>query len=144
MNSLDFIKNDRTGLSIKYIEPSEGSTLRVYVLLNSVGKVKIGQTRNMAQRYQSLCGSNGQGNLIEKIFCSEETYLYVLERIMHSKFDVYRIPGTEWFYDETDPTGNNLYAKAIEELEALFSSRIYNVCNKCRQEFLKAGGSCDN
>jgi hypothetical protein len=117
-------------------------------MLNDVGKVKIGKTKNIEQRYQSLCGSNGQGNKIVKLCCSPSTYLYTLENIMHDKFNKYRIPNTEWFYNKMDSTGELLFNTAVNELKLLFSSTDYKKCNELRKnlhlESKKVGENCDD
>lgn len=123
----------RTGKSIKDYPILEDPQLYIYIILNEVGKVKIGKSKNIEKRYHSLCGSNGQGNEIVKIYVSECTYLYTMERIMHNKFNRYRIPKTEWFYDKDEPTGKVLFDKAISELELLFSSDGYKKNNLLRK-----------
>jgi len=125
----------RTGKDIKDYPILDEPKLYVYVMLNNVGKVKIGKTKNIQQRYQSLSGSNSQGNDIIKICVSPSTYLYTLETIMHDKFDKYRIPNTEWFYDREDVDGELLFDKAVEELKLLFSSTSYKTCNSERKKF---------
>lgn len=134
----------RTGKDIKDYPVLEEPKLYVYIMLNDVGKVKIGKTKNIQQRYQSLCGSNGQGNKIIKICVSPSSYLYTLESIMHDKFDRFRISNTEWFYDKEDITGENLFNNAVNELRLLFSSTCYKTCNKLRKSLCKGGISHDN
>ena len=140
----------RTGKNIKEYPILEDPKLYVYIMLNDAGKVKIGKTKNIQQRYQSLCGSNGQGNNIVKLCVSPSTYLYTLENIMHDKFGKYRIPNTEWFYDKENIDGENLFINAVNELRLLFSSTDYKKCNglrksiyKKQQEF-KDGDKLDN
>ena len=139
----------RTGKGIKDFHILEDNQFYIYVLLNSDNKVKIGRTKNIQQRYKSLCGSNGQGNEIVSVCCSEVTFLYTLERIMHEKFKKYRIPGTEWFCDESDSSGEILFNNAVRELELLFSSAEYKKCNDARKNFYESshkevGDACDN
>lgn len=140
--------DERTGKDLKELYILEEPKLYIYAMLNSEGKVKIGKTKNIQQRYQSLCGSNGQGNKITRVYCSEETYLYTLENIMHTKFARYRIPSTEWFYDKEDPTGERLFANAVEELKLLFYSDSYKKCNELRkqayEEKKNKGGDADD
>lgn len=140
--------DERTGKDLKELSILEEPMLRIYIMLNSEGKVKIGKTKNIQQRYQSLCGSNGQGNKITRVYCSEETYLYTLENIMHDKFASYRIPSTEWFYDEDDPSGERLFTNAVEELKLLFSSASYEKCNEIRKQLYETnrnkGGDTDD
>lgn len=128
----------RTGKDLKDIPILQEPQLRIYIFLNSEGRVKIGKTKNIYQRYQSLCGSNSQGIDIISCLVSPSTYLYTLETIMHDKFNKYRIPNTEWFYNKEDPTGENLFKITCEELKLLFSSASYKRCNEIRKEFWKS------
>lgn len=134
----------RTGKNIKDYPILDEPKLYIYIMLNDVGKIKIGKTKNIQQRYMSLCGSNGQGNIITKLCCSPSTYLYVLENIMHEKFSKYRIPKTEWFYDDADPSGEKLFANTVEELKLLFSSAGYKKCNALRRSIHEGGDIRDN
>ena len=134
----------RTGKDLKDIPILKEPQLRLYVMLDKEGKVKIGKTKNIYQRYLSLCGSNSRGVEIIYVCCSPPTYLYTLENIMHDKFDNYRIPKTEWFYDEKDPSGETLFEKACEKLKLLFSSADYKKCNETRKMFSKVGDISDN
>ena len=137
----------RTGKDLKEFPILEESKLYIYIMLNSEGKIKIGKTKNIQQRYQSLCGSNGQGNSINKVLVSPSTYLYTIENIMHDKFNKYRIPSTEWFFNKDDSSGELLFNKAVNELKLLFSSVNYKKCNNLRKktyEENKGGDICDN
>ncbi len=127
----------RTGKDLKEFPILEDNRLYIYVMLNDAGKCKIGKTTNIQQRYQSLCGSNSQGNQIISCLVSPSTYLYTLENIMHDKFKKYRIPKTEWFYNEKDPIGENLFKAVCEELKLLFSSADYKKCNEVRKNMSK-------
>ena len=117
--------------------------LFIYIVKNSSGRIKIGRTTDPTQRLKSLSGSNGGGFKIEKYFISEPTCLYTLETIMHDKFDKYRIPNTEWFYNKDDPSGEKLFEAACEELKLLFSSASYKRCNKIRKEFWESTHKAD-
>lgn len=128
----------RTGKDLKDYPILDEPKLYVYILHNQGGKVKIGKTKNIQQRYQSLCGSNSAGDSIDMVMCSPSTYLYTLETIMHYKFEKYRIPNTEWFYNKQDPTGEELFKSACEELRLLFSSAGYKRCNQIRKDFLES------
>ena len=99
----------RTKKDLKDYPILEEPKLYIYILHNQGGKIKIGKTKNIYQRYQSLSGSNCAGDHIDMVMCSPSTYLYTLETIMHDKFDKYRIPNTEWFYNKEDPTGDKLF-----------------------------------
>lgn len=137
----------RTGKDLKEFHILEEPKLRIYVMLNSEGKVKIGKTKDIYKRYLSLCGSNSQGNSIDKVCVSPSTFLYTLENIMHNKFNKYRIPNTEWFYDKSDTSGQKLFNNAVEELKLLFSSASYKFSNNLRKEIYekkKGGGTCDD
>ena len=107
----------------------DGGQLYIYVLENSPqGNIKVGRTTNIQQRLRALSGSNGGGNHIVKIAVSEPTYLYTLERIIHSKFDKYRIDGTEWF------DGNYVaFEDACGYVDELFSRDDYKICNEIRK-----------
>ena len=133
----------RTGKNLKDIPVLKEPQLRLYVMLNEEGKVKIGKTKNIYQRYQSLCGSNSQGVRIISVCCSPCTYLYTIENIMHEKFKKYRILGTEWFYDENDIDGMKLFENACEELKLIFSSASYKTCNEVRKRMIEKKG-CKN
>lgn len=127
----------RTGKDLNEIPILEDPQLRIYVMLNQEGKIKIGKTKNIYQRYLSLCGSNSQGVIITTCLVSPPTYLYTLETIMHDKFSRYRIPNTEWFYDMEESSGEKLFETACEELKALFSSTDYKKCNEVRKKAYK-------
>lgn len=134
----------RTGKDLKEFPILEESKQYIYIMLNDAGKIKIGKTKNIQQRYQSLCGSNSAGDQIIKICCSPSTYLFSLENIMHDKFAKYRIPNTEWFYDKEEKTGELLFNKAVNELKLLFSSISYKKCNNLRKSLCEGGISHDN
>ena len=139
----------RTGKDLKEFPILEEPKTYIYIMLNDAGKVKIGKTKNIQQRYQSLCGSNGQGNHILQVCCSPSSYLHTLENIMHEKFKKYRIINTEWFYDNDDITGQSLFQQIMEELKALFSSKEYKKCNDVRKvlyekQMIKGGVNNDN
>ena len=125
----------RTGKDLKEYPILEEPKLYIYILHNQGGKIKIGKTKNIQQRYQSLSGSNSAGDCIDMVMCSPSTYLYTLEDIMHRKFKQYRIPNTEWFYNKEDPSGNILFETACEELRLLFTSASYKRCNEGRKNF---------
>lgn len=130
----------RTGKDLKNIPVLEEPQLRIYIFLNEEGKIKIGKTKNIYQRYLSLCGSNSRGVELTECMTSPATYLYTLESLIHDKFTRYRIPNTEWFYNKEDPTGILLFEKACEELKLLFSSTDYKKCNELRRSMSKKVG----
>lgn len=137
----------RTGKDLKDYPILEEPKLYVYIMLNEAGKIKIGKTKNIQQRYMSLCGSNSAGDKIIKVCVSPGSYLYTLEQIMHDKFNKYRIPNTEWFYYKKDPSGEFLFDKAVNKLRQLFSSTDYEKCNNLRKSLschIKDGDRSDN
>lgn len=123
----------RTGKYLKDYPILDEPKLYVYIMLNNAGKIKIGKTKNIQQRYISLCGSNSAGDQIIKVCVSPSSYLYTIEQIMHNKFNKYRIPNTEWFYDSSDCSGESLFNSAVNELKLLFSSSSYKKCNNLRK-----------
>lgn len=109
----------------------EDGQLYIYVLLNSAGNVKIGKTTNMAQRIQSLSGSNGGGEAIVNYYCSPATYLYTIEKIAHEHFNYARLSG-EWF-DGIKVS----FDEAVEYVKSLFTSRDYERCNELRRKVIE-------
>ena len=90
---------------------------------------------NIKQRLQSLSGSNGGGNKITRIAVSEPTYLYTLERIVHQQFSQYRVPNTEWFFDE-----DLRFEDVVAYIDLLFSLPSYRTCNQVRKDFVAEHG----
>lgn len=103
--------------------------LYLYVMLNNAGNIKIGQTRNIVQRLQSLSGSNGGGYHITKLYVSPSSYVLTLERAFHEKYNKYRINGTEWF-DGKELT----FDEVVEEIEKQMNTEGYKTCNDLRKE----------
>ena len=124
------MKDLRTGLDLKNIPILENEEVYIYAMLNTCNKIKIGITKNIQQRYQSLCGSNSQGNEIIKIFVSESTYLSNLEKMIHNHFEKFRLKRTEWF--ASNKYGILTYEEVIEYIQLLFSSADYKRCNEIR------------
>lgn len=118
----------RTGKNLKDFPILENGEIYIYVMENDDKKIKIGKTSNIQQRYQSLCGSNSQGIPITRVFVSDSTYLYTIERIMHDHFEDYRIKNTEWFNE------NITFKDAVIYLLSLFSSVGYKKCNELRKK----------
>lgn len=129
------MKDLRTNQDLSTFEILDDGQVYIYILQNSVGKVKVGITTNIIQRLQSLSGSNGQGNTIKKCYLSPATYLNTIEGIMHNRMSKYRIPNTEWFYYEEDPSGDILFDSAVELLEKLLHGKSYELCNNLRKEY---------
>ena len=109
----------------------ENGQLYIYVLLNLAGNIKIGKTTNMAQRIQSLSGSNGGGETIVNWYCSPATWLYTIEKIAHEHFNYARLSG-EWF-DGIKVS----FDEAVEYVKSLFTSRDYERCNELRKRIIK-------
>lgn len=126
------MKDLRTGLDLKTIPILEDEQVYIYAMLNTCNKIKIGITKNIQQRYQSLCGSNSQGNEILKVYVSEATYLNNLEKMIHEHFDKFRLKKTEWFV--SNKFGVLKYEEVIEYIEQLFSSADYKRCNEIRRK----------
>lgn len=134
----------RTKKDLKDYPILEDSRLYVYIMHNKAGKIKIGVTKNIWQRYQSLCGSNSAGDEIIEVMVSPSTWLYTLEGIMHEKFKQYRIPHTEWFYNDKDELGYDLFESACNELKLLFSSADYKKCNELRKSISQKVGDVND
>ena len=126
------MKDLRTGLDLKIIPILEDEQVYIYAMLNTCNKIKIGITKNIQQRYQSLCGSNSQGNEIIKVYVTEATYLNNLEKMIHEHFDKFRLKKTEWFV--SNKFGVLKYEEVIEYIEQLFSSADYKRCNEIRRK----------
>ena len=126
------MKDLRTGLDLKVIPILEDEQVYIYAMLNTCNKIKIGITKNIQQRYQSLCGSNSQGNEILKVYVTEATYLNNLEKMIHEHFDKFRLKKTEWFV--SNKFGVLKYEEVIEYIEQLFSSADYKRCNEIRRK----------
>lgn len=110
--------------------------LYIYVMENAPqGNIKIGRSHDVKTRMQSLSGSNNGGNKISKVAISDVTYLYTLERIIHSKFKDARISGTEWF-DKDQIT----FDEICEYIDVLFTSNQYQTCNQVRKGFITLHG----
>lgn len=126
------MKDLRTGFDLKVIPILDNEQVYIYAMLNTCNKIKIGITKNIQQRYQSLCGSNSQGNEILKVYVSEATYLNNLEKMIHEHFDKFRLKKTEWFV--SNKSGVLKYEEVIEYIEQLFSSADYKRCNEIRRK----------
>lgn len=125
--------NERTHQDLKSIPVAEKNQKYIYIMENIEHKFKIGITEDINKRYHSLCGSNSQGNKIIKVYCSPATYMYItFENIMDTIFDGYRIPNTEWFYDDYDILE---FEDIVYRLEELFNNPSYEKLNKLRQNY---------
>lgn len=126
------MKDLRTGLDLKELPILDDEQVYIYAMLNTCNKIKIGITKNIQQRYQSLCGSNSQGNEIIKVYVSESTYLSNLEKMIHDHFRQFRLKNTEWFVSNTN--GVLKYEDVIGYISLLFSSADYKKCNEIRRK----------
>lgn len=131
-----YMKDERTKKDLKEFPVLEDGRIYIYIMLNNANKIKIGKTTNIQQRYQSLCGSNSQGNNIVKVCVSPSSYLHTIEMMMHNKFSKYRIPNTEWFYDKEN-TGELTFENVVKVLHTIFSSNEYKICNETRKQFIE-------
>lgn len=113
-------------LDLKNVPILDNYQIYIYVMLNSQGKIKIGQTTNIVQRLQSLSGSNGGGEKIIRLYCSPPTFVKSMEKAIHNHFNKYRIQGTEWF-EGLD------FDEVIEHVDSLFYTKSYNTCNELRK-----------
>ena len=116
--------------NIQQFKPLQKPQVYIYILINESGLIKIGKTSNIKQRIQSLSGSNGRGDQIVDAYCSGPTYLYTLEKIMHSIYKENRIIGTEWFKDLD-------YDVVCNQLNLLIESDSYKKCNEIRKKFIE-------
>ena len=117
---------------LKDIPTLDDGQLYIYVMLNSEGNIKIGKTTNIAQRLQSLSGSNGGGSKIVKLYVSPSSWLQSIESTCHNHYEWYRIKGTEWF------KGKDLvYEEVVEWVNALFYSHGYETCNNLRKKIFE-------
>ena len=117
----------RTGLDLGEIPKAESPQVYIYIMENSAGLLKIGQTTNIKKRYLSLSGSNAHGDAITRVYCSPATYLKTMERGLHDRYSHFRIKGTEWFKDLG-------FEEVVGDLELLFSSDSYNTANELRRK----------
>ena len=125
-----YTKNN-SGL-LKSMPILEDGQIYIYVILNSVGNVKIGKTTNIMQRLQSLSGSNGGGSKISKAYCSPATWIQSIEETCHNHYHFARITGTEWF------DGNKVdFKEVVEYVDGLFHSKGYETCNELRRKLME-------
>ena len=118
---------DNIGL-LKSTPILEDGQIYIYVILNSMGNVKIGKTTNIMQRLKSLSGSNGGGSKIIKAYCSPSTWIQSIEETSHNHYHFARINGTEWF------DGNKVYfSEVVEYVDGLFHTDSFRRCNELRR-----------
>lgn len=113
---------------LKSIPVLEDGQIYIYVILNSIGNIKIGKTTNILQRMQSLSGSNGGGTKIYAVYCSPPTWLQSIEGTLHNYYHFARILGTEWF------DGSKIdFMETVKYVNKLFYSDEYKKCNELRR-----------
>lgn len=113
---------------LKSVPALNDGQIYIYVLKNSVGNVKIGQTKNIKQRLTSLSGSNGGGSKVIALYYSPGTYLKSIEGTCHNHYDFARISGTEWF------DGNKVdFDEVVKYVDGLFYVDSYRICNELRK-----------
>ena len=113
---------------LKSIPVLEDGQIYIYVILNSIGNVKIGKTTNIMQRLQALSGSNGGGSKISKVYCSPSTWIQSIEETCHNHYHFARIHGTEWF------DGNKVcFSEVVEYVNGLFHTDGFRRCNELRR-----------
>ena len=118
---------DNIGL-FKSMPILEDGQIYIYVILNSIGNVKIGKTTNIMQRLQALSGSNGGGLKITKVYCSPSTWIQSIEETCHNHYHFARIHGTEWF------DGNKVcFSEVVEYVNGLFHTDSFMRCNELRR-----------
>ena len=117
---------------LKSVPVLDDGQLYIYVILNSVGNIKIGKTTNIMQRLQSLSGSNGGGSKIIALYCSPSTWMQSMEITSHSHYHYARIPGTEWF----DGTKVD-FKEVIEYVDGLFHTESFHRCNELRRSVME-------
>ena len=115
---------------LEQIPVLEDGQVYIYVILNAPqGNIKIGKTKNVVQRLQSLSGSNGAGNKIVDLWVSPATWLHNIEKLCHEHFEYARIPKTEWF------EGNKLsFDNVVKYVSGLFSDKNYLKCNEMKRK----------
>jgi len=109
----------------------DNGQIYIYVLLNSVGSIKIGKTTNLPNRIQNLSGSNAAGEEIINYYCSSATWLHSLEKIAHDHFGYARMSG-EWF--DGIKVG---FVEVVNYIKSLFESDDYKRCNELRRKIIE-------
>lgn len=113
---------------LKSIPVLDTGEIYIYVMLNTLGNVKIGKTIDIVQRLKSLSGSNGGGSKISAIYCSPATWLQSMEETCHNHYHFARIKGTEWF------DGNKVdFKEIVGYVDGLFHTDGYERCNELRK-----------
>jgi hypothetical protein len=124
---------------LKELKVLDDGQIYIYVMLNSLGNVKIGKTINIQQRLLSLSGSNGGGAKISSLYCSPSTWVQTMEETCHNHYHFARIKGTEWF------DGKKVdFKEVVEYVDGLFRSKGYETCNELRRKLAIKGKNNDN
>ena len=123
---------DNIGL-LKSIPILEDGQIYIYVMLNTLGNVKIGKTTDIVQRLKSLSGSNGGGAKITALYVSPfSTYMQSMEGTCHNHYHFARIPDTEWF------DGRKIdFNEVVKYVDSLFHSESFERCNELRRKFIE-------
>ena len=111
----------------------EDGQIYIYVMLNSIGNVKIGKTTNIQQRLVSLSGSNSGGSKIISLYCSPSTWMQSMETTCHNHYHFARIPDTEWF----DGTKVD-FKEVVEYVDGLFHMESFKTCNELRKKVIES------
>ena len=111
----------------------EDGQIYIYVMLNSIGNVKIGKTTNIQQRLGSLSGSNSGGSKIISLYCSPSTWMQSMETTCHNHYHFARIPDTEWF----DGTKVD-FKEVVEYVDGLFHTESFKTCNELRKKVIES------
>lgn len=88
----------------------------IYIIENSNDKIKVGRSKNIAQRINSLGHSNSGGNSFIRVAISTPTKCKKAEKWIQGKFAKNNIKGSEWFEGVSFET---MLMDSIEILEYL-------------------------
>lgn len=117
---------------LKSVPTLEDGQIYIYVMLNTIGNIKIGKTTDISQRLKSLSGSNGGGSKIIALYCSPSTWMQSMETTCHNHYHFARISGTEWF----DGTKVD-FKEVVEYVDGLFHTANFQTCNELRRKVIE-------
>jgi len=117
-------------LIFMYMGKNDGKLVQIYIIENDGGFIKIGVSGDVDSRFASLGGSNGGGHKIVRSWVSPYTYLYSIERALHTHYAKNRVEGTEWF---EDLDFDEVCALAKEIFESMEHQRL----NEIRKRYYK-------
>lgn len=69
----------------------------IYIIENSHDMIKVGRSKNIAQRINSLGHSNSGGSEFIRVAVSTPVRQKKAERWVQNKFTRFRVQGSEWF-----------------------------------------------